>query len=606
MSLFDNSSGDWIDSRFTEESRQAFLKQFENFDEVKLEKSYPIPLRFKGEFDLQIKKAIQVVASQCFDFAKAAGYEVCHSNPEIEIFGQAAWAKTDGKQPKDLPAATITHDYPAIIQVIVPDQITGSEGVIKTVRLILSKLYGTIFFEEHVPQRAPYLLLQEELTEIEFDILEKIHLVRFLELTSSNLDSAYKATADKLMIRGPQAKEAGKRELYKELLDKPDKPHPQFSAISEAFDSTLGLFQKEPLQFFHKILDPVFSQVALSRFILPHEMANFEAQKSGEIWSVFHALEERLQLAANCIEDLNDCYSYLKDTRPELLNPEMLQSLGTTLSQRMKQLTTKKLVKLFLFEEATLSKKQQHKLAQFPLFLWKNKLVKVGPAPEKQVESLLKQYRGAIFQKVFEQCYRMKKAIKECLNNPTKFQLTDTRIKTLVALIGIRQAGILDMLHSVRVGKALQGVAKIEKVDKSNSLNRFEEAWNYFISFALLHQYYLAVDKKKKTNKAKDFTTLIKNYLEKGLELEDSYPIAMLLVKLYEQNNFNLLAMRDLIESPSQTLDFFILNQQKLVEARDINELIESFTIKLKNWQVARYQQKVTPDEIKSIHKSTV
>ena len=604
MSLFDNSSADWIDSRFTEESQKAFLKQFENFDEVKLEKSYPIPLRFKGDFDVQIKKAIQVVASQCFDFAKAAGYEVCHSNPEVEIFGLAAWAQAGGAKPNDFPAATLTKDYPAIIQIIIPDKIVGSEEVIKAVRLLLSKLYGSIFFEEHVPQRAPYLLLQEELSEIEFDILEKIHLVRFLELSGAKLEKAYKATAEKLMIRGPQALEAGKRELYKELLEKPDKPHPQFPAISEAFDSTLGLFQKEPLQFFHKILTPVFAQVPLSRFILPHEMSSFEAQKTGELWSIFHALEERLQLASNCMEDLNDCYLYLKDTKPELLDREMLQSLGTTLSQRMKQLTARKLVKLFLFEEATLSKKQQHKLAQFPLFLWKNKLIKPGPKPEKQADALLKQYRGAIFQKIFEQCYRLKKAIKETLQEPNN-RLSDPRIKTLSTLIGIRHDGILDLLHSVRVGKALQGVAKAEKVDKSSSLHRFEEAWSYFISFALLHQYYQSVDKRKKTTKAKDFTKLIESFLEKGLEQEDSYPIAMLLVKLYSQNKFDLNAMRDLIESPSQTLDFFILNQQKLVEAKDINELIESFTEKLKNWQVARYQQKVTSDEIKSIHKST-
>ena len=446
MSLFDNSSADWIDSRFTEESQKAFLKQFENFDEVKLEKSYPIPLRFKGDFDVQIKKAIQVVASQCFDFAKAAGYEVCHSNPEVEIFGLAAWVQAGGAKPNDFPAATLTKDYPAIIQIIIPDKIVGSEEVIKAVRLLLSKLYGSIFFEEHVPQRAPYLLLQEELSEIEFDILEKIHLVRFLELSGAKLEKAYKATAEKLMIRGPQALEAGKRELYKELLEKPDKPHPQFPAISEAFDSTLGLFQKEPLQFFHKILTPVFAQVPLSRFILPHEMSSFEAQKTGELWSIFHALEERLQLASNCMEDLNDCYLYLKDTKPELLDREMLQSLGTTLSQRMKQLTARKLVKLFLFEEATLSKKQQHKLAQFPLFLWKNKLIKPGPKPEKQADALLKQYRGAIFQKIFEQCYRLKKAIKETLQEPNN-RLSDPRIKTLSTLIGIRHDGILDLLH---------------------------------------------------------------------------------------------------------------------------------------------------------------
>ena len=53
-----------------------------------------------------------------------------------------------------------------LISIIIPDQISSSEEVIKTVRLLCSKLFGSLFFEEHVPRRPPYMLMSDEEEEV--------------------------------------------------------------------------------------------------------------------------------------------------------------------------------------------------------------------------------------------------------------------------------------------------------------------------------------------------------------------------------------------------------------------------------------------------------
>ena len=600
------AGGDWIDSRFDAAYKKEFLGQFDNFYDISPPKDYPIPVSFRGDFDPKAQRAIQAVTTQCFEIAKAAGISVYHKGPEVVFFNPSSWHKAQGEKPIDLPAARMQdQEGKHIIQVVVPDEIKSTEVVIKTARLIAAKLFGSIFFHLTIPLRPPYRLFKEEITEIGFDPIDQAHLIRLLEQSSPGLDQVSKARAKDMMIHGPKGIEIGRKECFKEFLQKPSPEHPLFTPIQELFSKLVQHAQEEPLGFYHLLTDRIFSLIGQSNFILPHEKKGFHFQKEKEIWTIFHALEERLLLIANSIEELLNCYDYLTGHNSSSYDEEVLSSWKNELNLRMRQLKRQNLVKLYLFDDAQLGKNQQGDRARFPLWLWKKNLIQAkGPDPKKQIEHLTKQYQGSIYQKIFELAYRLNRILTQAIKK-SDFKLSDRgdlgRLKTLTTGLTIRQDGILDLLHSARVGKSLQGIARAKKTNKSDVLTSFENGWSYFISFALIHQYYHQLDQKKRDKKerAEEFIKLIEEYISERIGFEEEYRISDLFLKLYRQMDYDLAQVIPLMQEPSETLDFFILHQKEIFtqKNKDKNEVIQSFSGKLEKWRKERYHQRVTEKE---------
>ncbi len=606
MAGLTGSGGDWIESRFGEAQKKAFLEQFENFYETTEPKHYPIPVRFQGQFEPKAQKAVQSVATYCFEVAQKAGFEVYHKNPEVLFYSTAEWIKTGEREPEELPAARLVESgrFP-LIQVVLPPQVKTSETVIKTARLLCAKLFGEVYFDLHIPFRPPYLLLKNQIEEVAIDPILKVHVLRFLKLSSPQVDALAQAQAKKLNLRGPKSLEIGRKELFKAVLTSPEQNTTALAALEAPFSHLIESGKKDPKGFYRHLTEAIFAQIHLSQFILPHERAGFEAQKSKEVWSLFHALEERLTLIANLIEELLSLFDYLEKTPTKALDPQFLLSAKAELGERMRQLRRHRWVKLFLFEGARLGKKQQRELNQFPLWLWKAGLIQpTNLKPEKQIEQFLKQYRNSIFQKLFESTFRLKQILAKAINNQD-FHYPSlpeaTRLKTLATGLRIRKDGIWDMLYTARLGKDLQGVLASKIKNKAKLMEAFSQGWSYFISFALIHQYYQNLDQKKKDNKnrASEFFALIESYLSERVATEEEDRISELFLKLYQQWGFDLKQIRPLLTEPSQTLDFFILNQTELFkkQAQNQNELIDRFSARLEQWQKERYAQKITAEE---------
>jgi len=221
------------------------------------------------------------------------------------------------------------------------------------------------------------------------------------------------------------------------------------------------------------------------------------------------------------------------------------------------------------------------------------------------------QYKNSVYQKLFEAALRM----HNCLNiiqSEEKQRFSDCadfrRIKTILAWLDIRKTSYTDMLFTSRVGSQLGNLAKSEKMGKREALENFEQGWSYFVSFAMVHQYFLNLKKRSRqdSDRSDQFYSLIDKFMRARIKSQPSFQISCLLIEFYKKRQFNLKKVSELIKKETQILDFFILNQPNIFsnQSKSPAETIDHFSGSLIQWQNQRDEQEIRPDELEAINLS--
>ncbi|MBU2644272.1 hypothetical protein KKI24_06145 [bacterium] len=611
---------DLLETRFSSESIQFFLKSLADFESVLPVRSYDTPIHFFGSFDKKSQTAIQNLVNESFVTAEKHGLRIEHHSPEVSFYTPSSWAVESGKPLKKqstLPAARLTwKNGVPFVEVIIPEKITSSEEVIKTVRLLFSKLFGLLFFNEHVPQKPAFRLMVDETETLTFDRMEKIHFCHFLDRYSPALVKEFDRIGRTLQIKGPKSREYGKTAFFKNLLQS---EQPVESTIQKLIDDTfqkhLESLQENPTTVYDELVGKFFSINPQTTVLLPYDLKNYHVLAQKQQWTIFHAFEERLQLINNSMSELADCRDYLTKTPEQAAQAyAVLDAWKITFSERIKVLKRRGLAKPFLIEGAKLSEKQKDARDRFPLWIWQHCRPDIKTAGRNTgaiVTKLSDQYKNSVYQKLFEAALRM----HTCLNaiqSGEKKRLSDCadfpRIKTILAWLEIRKTTYNDMLVTSKVGSQLGNLSKKRKTGKTEILKIFEQGWSYFVSFAMVHQYYLALRHRSHQSKdrSEQFFSLIERYVQARIADQHSFQISGLLLEFYKKRQHNLKKVSELLRKDTQILDFFILNQSDIFQdqSRSPAETIDHFSGSLIQWQDKREEQAIQQEELAAIRVS--
>jgi len=611
---------DSLESRFSLEQKKLFLNKIENFESLLFERSYNIAVHFHGQFDVKSRKAIQNLVNEVFHNAESHELMLHYTDPEVHFYTVSNWEKTNqaiNRKKINLPASKIRWENKTPhVELIIPEKLSTSEEVIKTVRLLFSKLFGKLYFSEHVPRKSAYTHIPNEQDLFEFDKIEKASLCKILDRFNSETEKEFEKIARKIGIRGPKLRELGKNEFFRELEHQEtnqDINKDYLEVLEKAFQFLIGFFNNDPNGFYDELTDKVFALTPQTTLLLPYDLKKFLRLKEQRQWLIFHAFNERLQLVVNYIEELQECWTFLDNKKLETaIDYQIADSWLKTLEARIISLKKKGLIKLFLTEGAKLTPKQAFKLKEFPLWIWRNNLFEIYPKgikPEKLVKKISDQYKNSVYQKLFETSFRLINSIKEMKNNSSLlFNECDEfkRLKSSFTWFDIRQKTLINLLYSCKVGTQVSaGIKNKKRIHKQDILNTYEQGWSYFISFAMVHQYFLNSKGKTKQGdlRSQQFFSVIENFVLKRLNKLPSYQVSYLFLKIYEQRKFNLQHVIKLLKDECQIIDFFILNQKEIVNnpSKDTQIIINSYSDSILQWDNQRTQQKIQDYELESI-----
>jgi len=591
-----------FESRFDPKQKGQFAAKLAEADAKDQPKTYPIPVRFFTQLDPKAQNALHKVTQTCFSVAEKAGISLKHLSPEVEFYGPYEWEHKTGESAfsMELPAAKLDRSGKTpLIQLILPDQIKNSEAVIKAVRLLASKLFGHLYFEENVAGRPPFSLMQEELSELSFDFREKLLYVRFLDPPSPALQQSFDKEALAQGIRGPKAREMGKREWFKALLESPETRPNQAHLIEDLFAQSLKELKANPDPYLEALVSKIDQHLPKGGLILPHEKKHFEFFKKAKQWNLFHALEDRLQLVVGFWGEVTECFVWLDQVaaQEETFDPELARAWRKTLKERSAQLRKRGLVKLFLMEGAQLNERQQGDKNRFPLWVWKQGLLDHLPAgsdPAKWIKRYQDQYGHSLYAKLFELSFRLVEAIEGVeAQGPGRPLKEASRLKALRTSVSLLSEGLEDLLNTTRIAFSLASVAKPKKHHKKEILKNYAEGWAYFVSFALIHQFYWT--QPQGDEKALQFLNLIGDYTQAKVEQEPSYQIAGLLLEVYKKKGFTLTPVVELLTKDSKMLDFFAIHQTELLAKKNEQpgEIIQNFGGLVEKWQADRFKNAI-------------
>ncbi len=614
---FSTMGDDLLDKRFSSESIQIFHKSLADFESLLPVRAYDILVHFAGNFDTKSKNAIQNLVNESFVNAEKHQLKLERYNPEVSFHTRSSWETKSGsplKQSTPLPAARISwNDGTPTVELIIPEKVTTSEEVIKTVRLLFSKLFGKLFFDEHVPGKTAFRGMVDDREPPAFDIQEKAHFIHFMDQFPPPLVKEFDRAAQKLGIKGPKPPEIGKNEFFNNLFNNQSGDENPFNEmIDGVFQNHLKSLGTDANSFYDDLTERFFALNPQTTIILPYDLGKFRSLSKNRQWTIFNALEERLQLIVNSMEEFAECRSYLeqasKNDPPEYA---VLDAWKSTFSERIKILKRRGFVKPFLIEGAKLSQKQQETLDRFPLWIWQNCKPDLSSDVKKTgsyISRVKDQYKNSVYQKLFEAALR----IYNCLDNiqsETYQSISDCtdfiRVKTILAWLDLRKTSYVDMLYTCKMGSQFGEVETIRSIGKGDALRNFEKGWSYFASFAMVHQYFLAIDKRsrERNDRSGPFFTLIENFVKARITSQPSFQISCLLIELYRRRKFKLSKVSELIRKESQILDFFILNQPDIFrdQSKSPAEIINHFAGSILEWQDKRDEQTIQQDELEAV-----
>ena len=640
---FSSMGEELFDVRFSLDARKVFEEQVDAIEAISLSRSYDIPVEFFGRFDEKSQKAIKILVNEVIQNANKYELKLHQTDPAIEFYTLASWEEKIGKPYQkaiNLPASKINWEEGIpYIQLIIPEKISTSEAVIKTVRLLFSKIYGKLFFDEHVPGKSAFRLLPDDKEAVDVDIKEKTHFCHLLGNYPKSLLNEFKLLAAKFGMKGQKAGEFGEKEFFKAVLNdfkllaakfamkgeeaeefgkaiklEDESISVEYRAmIEEAFEKNVKDLRSDPDGFFDRFSDKVFTLIPQSTLLLPYDLKKFNFLKKSRQWTLFHALDERLQFTTNLINELVECRLFLNEKEADRAMDYQISDLWLkALNERLLQLKRKGFVKIFLTEGAKLTEKQKKEKVEFPFWIWRYGLFKnfpKGSKPEQMIKRITEQYQNSIYQKLFETTLRLKQAIKQLEKDETATfaQCSDfSTLKSLFVWLDLRVPSLEDLLYSCKVGSQLSALVKKKGPSKKVSLKNFEQGWSYFVSFALLHKYYRNVKQKKgaSDNRAEQFLSVIEKYTQKQLNSQPSFQIANLLIQLYKQQQFDLQKIIPLIVKDAQIIDFFVLNLQEIFknDTKTPDLIIEHYCESVLQWQKQVARNAISQEEIDSLN----
>ncbi len=581
---------DFLDSRFDPAFKVQFQNSFGNEGESAVQRDFNIPIIFEGQFDPKVKTALENMINAILNIAYDYELKISDSNPQVTFFTPNSWDTHQSKKENtalNLPASAIEWKLgDPYIQIIVPKKIDTLEILIKTVRLLFSNLFGKVYLDELI--KNGHLFKSTNSSSIETELEEKTRLCRFADSYSMNAQKQFLKLGSHIKNTSEKQIELGKKNFFKEVFEQlPDIKRPEFEIIDSTFLHLLASAHGSQEKFFDEMSDKhtVFqSQIGL---VLPHEIERYNRIRERRRWEYFDSFLEKLRFVTNSINDLIESFEIINSDK-ELEDFSSINYWLDSFDKRLLYLKRKGLVKLFLIEDARLSDNQKKDQQSFPLWIWQKKLFRNYPknrSPEQLIKTITSQYKNSIYQKIFEATFRSINCLKVIhKSSPSALRATADfkRLNALMTVFSMQKPIIEDLFTASRLIPQMATYRNIDNTGESKkSKGIFYNGWSYFISFALIHQYYV---KKEGENgiKGKKFEKIIETFVRGKMEDKQVYQVAYLFYMTYKNSGYKLLKSLKILSDKSKALEFFVYNIDKIMQRNQpVNEIIESHATKL-------------------------
>lgn len=574
---------DFLDARFDPKYKTLFKEKIESFDKTAVQTEVQIPIDFFGEFDNKTRQAVSNLVERVIKNSLFHNLKLRRTNPSIQFYTRLSWSAKHRSETKksqiNLPAATIDRQQVnPLIQVIIPEKAESIETVIKIARLLFAKLFGKLYFDEHIPDKPVFKAILRDRGEDTVGKTEKIHFCRLMDVYPATIERYFVQLGRELKIPGGKAKEQGKKEFFKRL----EQGENDSDKIEQELLDGIFSYHREKLAenyqlFFGTVTDTLFNTLPKIGLILPHERKIYLSLQERMQPALFDGISDRLQLVKSCLEDVEGAYQYINECKDvDLADFATSDYWIQVLGDRLAYLRRKGLVKLFLIENAILAPNQRRQMLEFPLWVWRKRLYRYYPdtSPSKVIQLIQTQYKESIFQKLFEVAFRAVNCLKNLQRSgsPRMDATIDyQRLKSIISWFEFRKPIMEDVLYTCKVCSEFTWPHSKKEHGGKDIIGSFEQGWSYFISFALIHQFYLKRASRAEGNadrKAEQFFSIVEKYILQRIENQLFFQISYLLLEIYRKSGFNLEIPINLIEKKSESFDFFIVHHNEIFRSK--------------------------------------
>ncbi len=509
----------FLGHRFSPDSRQTFAAELEQglaaFKAQTRQRSWiKRHVHLQAKLNHQLAAALQAWMGDLMRIAENAGFTLSDLEPQTILYDATTYPKHHQPLPASLslPASsyhleTTTRHY--IIHVVLPNQITGIDACLTSLRAWLFRLYGNIYLHDQVYTQAHYL--QDRALDTTLQQLvgfeEKVRLLA----TSSSIPKALLPVLRQLARQKGIPFSLQRVELLRTLCTQWCQGIEQqiaqkklsaetLATVEGAFEEISAPLQENLPQAIADACQEVERVDQQLRFIPAERLAEFGTLQTQSPFHALGAAQARLQslfsVVQSLVEDANLLLnSVIPASNPANPNPalskEQLGVLKNRLENHLASLIQQQLARPYLLAQSTLPAPAHQQVEQFPLEVFRvlQEAKKNDPSTSLTYEALQKRMENSIYQRIYSTQSTLVRGIRLLeQGGPSAFlsSIHHQKLRTAQAYFKAR----FTLLHGLctKVNLVVQLAEQKNTQQKSNPLPlpALAQGWAGFISHGLV------------------------------------------------------------------------------------------------------------------------
>lgn len=542
---------DFLEDRFGEFNHALLEEQVREYDlqkEMTFDKQYALKqIYFSKSIPEKVIAILKPLILAILEFSARQGMVLRDPNHQVRFLDIASYEQEVGKPlPPTIPLPasqlhfnTISRIY--TITLVLPEKIQTNEEVINVTRTLFAKFMGDIYLNESVLAHDFYREANRyEEKEITVSLPDQLGVIVGNDFVSATLEEVGKAYAKHYRMNYKKQYTAIKQGLCKEWRQQWEIQKlkaEDFATIDQIFQDFLEGFRLHPENVISNLVEKIEKLNGQLHFILPHEM------------KAYHLFEEKsrtqyIQAAAHKIEEILAKIGLIEELTHQLsspIDPDDLPGLHEQIRIQLKQLKTEGKVRIFLIPGMRLGPQLQAQAQQFPLRLMKL-LPKTLPVEQwsKEIASMTKKYRNAIYQKIFETLVYLKHWIEAIGLRKNEVFLESEEYKIhqkLLKNFKFHELMLLQMQGTLGIAQDYSEILKLKPRHSAFPIQAFKKAWSYVCSSILIHRYYENMNQLSTTRqrfKGDKYISVIEQYVMQQMKRGVDYaPLSALLLSIY-------------------------------------------------------------------------
>ena len=549
---------DIFNSRFDREFRKDFASS--NSTGSFQKSSRPIPrLFFKGDFKRGATQSLAKLFSSLCHLAGNAEYREAGEKLRVVFIDPPHWKKlpfSDKHVTNRLPSLYSAVSGKTLTCYLITDPSDGSfQNSLNICRLLISKLFGDLFFEYHVERSSLFKELLERPNFIDVGSDVKLSIIRYFAYRDDELTDLWGKIGTRQGVKGEKSVKYGQSMFFHSALS-PENTH-WLEILNRKFEDFSKLRNRYIGSGGNQLIEKIFHENGLFRFILPHEKLRFQQMMDKNPSVFFRLISEKISYVHSVYRQLKEIADKLEKTEmakssgidPEKSSQDGYHSIEQSRARTIRILDSfkdgllqRRLAKAFLIERSFMTGELKTEFGFFKMKVFWGLKASGEKEPDKYAELVIDQYATSIYQKIYNASHSLRELV---LGNDKAL----SEVRRHMSWVQVRGNKLIDLLNVCAYFGEYFNYSDKRLGEIRLSLSHARKGWSYFISYALISLYYLKYSKNKQhgTAKRKEFQKIIWNHFAVQAPKNPMYRFAGIFMNLFDKEKIELPLIRKIL-----------------------------------------------------------